>query len=593
MADKPDFAQPGGDLPSSEESTPPLSGETGVSPPGSSSPAGPARREPEETVSPPPPQAPTEGGPPTLTPEPEASVPPLVSATEFSPPSSPASPAEPEPSAPFPPGDTLTTETPPTAPPPGPPSPEVTPSPTPGEPSPTELIIEKSERGPNLKKFLPFLLLFLILGGLVFAGIKLLQNRQLPGLPVPVGQEVSLTYWGLWEPETVFNTIISEYQQAHPKVKINYVQHSPKDYRQRLQSALARGEGPDIFRFHNTWVPMLKKDLSSLPASIMNSATFESLYYPVVRRDLRVGNNYVGIPLEIDGLALFINEEIFESGGKTLPTQVTWDELRKLACELTLINEQGQIEIAGAALGKTENVDHWSDILALMMLQNGAEMSQPTDLSAQQALRYFVMYGQKTAECPRTWDETLPASPIAFAQGKVAMFFGSSWRIFEVKDMNPNLRFRVIPVPQLPETNLTWASYWVEGVAQGSKSQEEAWRFVKYLSEKETMEKLFQAETQLAPSRIAGEPYSRMDMAELLEGDPYVGAFISQAPVAESWYLASRTFDNGLNDLMIAALEEAVTQVGEGKPLDQALEIYSQKVGQLLSQYQISPSVVR
>jgi multiple sugar transport system substrate-binding protein len=453
------------------------------------------------------------------------------------------------------------------------------------------LIIEKSRRRPNLKKFLPFLLLFLILGGLVFAGWKLLQNRQLPGLPV--GQEVSLTYWGLWEPETVFNTVISEYQQAHPKVKINYVQHSPKDYRQRLQSALAREEGPDIFRYHNTWVPMLKKDLSSLPASIMNSATFESLYYPVVRRDLRVGNNYVGIPLEIDGLALFINEEIFESGGKTIPTQLTWDELRKLACELTSINEQGQIEIAGVALGKTENVDHWSDILALMMLQNGAEMSQPTDLSAQQALRYFVMYGQKTAECPRAWDETLPASTIAFAQGKVAMFFGSSWRIFEVKDANPNLRFRVIPVPQLPETNLTWASYWVEGVAQGSKSQEEAWRFVKYLSEKETMEKLFQAQTQLAPSRIVGEPYSRMDMAELLEADSYVGAFIRQAETAESWYLASRTFDNGLNDLMIAALEEAVTLVGEGRPLDQALETYSQKVGQLLSQYQISPSVVR
>lgn len=447
-----------------------------------------------------------------------------------------------------------------------------------------EWVTGEPKKGLDIKKILPLLLVFLIFGGLIFAGYKLILPR------LGKTQGVTLTYWGLWEPETMYSAVINDYQQSHPQVKISYVQNSPKDYRQRLQSALARNEGPDIFRFHNTWVPMLKKDLASVPATVMDSATFEASYYPVARMDLRQGNNYVGIPLEIDGLGLYLNEEIFERGGKTIPSEITWDEFRKMACDLTTINAQDEIEIAGAALGRTENVEHWSDILALMMIQNEADLGNPTGKRVQDTFQYFTMFTKRTAECPRTWDETLPDSTTAFAGGKLAMYFAPSWEVFEIKKISPGLRFRVISVPQLPGSNLTWASYWVEGVGSKSQYQKESWEFVKYLSEKTTMQKLFEAEAKV---RLFGEPYSRMDMATLLENDLFTGAYIKQANAARSWYLASRTFDNGLNDSMITAFAEVVDLMNEGKAIDQALETLAQKVSQLLAQYQITASVVR
>jgi hypothetical protein len=104
------------------------------------------------------------------------------------------------------------------------------------------------------------------------------------------------------------------------------------------------------------------------------------------------------------------------------------------------------------------------------------------------------------------------------------------------------------------------------------------------------MQKLFEAEAKV---RLFGEPYSRMDMATLLENDLFAGAYIKQANAARSWYLASRTFDNGLNDSMITAFAEVVDLMNEGKAIDQALETLAQKVSQLLAQYQISASVVR
>jgi multiple sugar transport system substrate-binding protein len=578
MPDQPDYSQPNlkKDFPFEP---PPQPGPPKIE----ASPAPPARPEPIRGELPVTPPTTELKSPPPVYPEPSREEPTKPVSPDFQPPS-------PEPSVISSPDVPL-----PTPPPTEPLTSTLTPPEAiPPEEAATALVSEEpGGKGINIKKFLPFVLVLIVFIALIGVGYKLI----LPRLMKTTSQEVTLTYWGLWEPETIYSSVINEYQQSHPKVKIEYVQHSPKDYRQRLQSALAREEGPDIFRFHNTWVPMLKRDLAPIPATIMDSATFEANYYPVMRQDLRINNNYSGIPLEIDGLGLFINEEIFERGGKTIPSSVTWDEFRQLACELTSINEQDQVEISGAALGRTENVEHWSDILGLMIMQNAgdpkdpaADLVNPASKRAQDSIKYFAMFNQKTTDCSRTWDETLPSSTQAFAGGMVAMYFGPSWEVFEIKKIDPNLRFRVIPVPQLPGTNLTWASYWVEGINQNSKNQEAAWEFLKYMSEKTTTQKLFEAQSKL---RLFGEPYSRTDMANLLEGDLFAGAYIRQATAARSWYLASRTFDNGLNDSMIEAFQVVVDLAGEGKDVEKDLETLAQKVGQFLSQYEVSAAVVR
>jgi ABC-type glycerol-3-phosphate transport system substrate-binding protein len=175
------------------------------------------------------------------------------------------------------------------------------------------------------------------------------------------------------------------------------------------------------------------------------------------------------------------------------------------------------------------------------------------------------------------------------------MYFGPSWEVFEIKRANPNLKFTILPVPQVGDDKVvTWASYWVEGVAKKSKNQDAAWEFVKYLSDKGTMEKLYKIQSQSSATRPFGEPYSRVEMASLVKDDPYVGPFISQAPTARSWYLASRTFDNGLNDKIIKYYEDAVNAVLLNKSTAQAaLQTAASGVSQILAQYGISASVVK
>ena len=456
-----------------------------------------------------------------------------------------------------------------------PPEPVPVPTNVPSSPLPPE---EHS----SLKSKLPLLAIPIILILLVFGVLKLVLPRfqKTPAHAPPI----TLTYWGLWEPEEVMNAVIGDWEKAHPNVRISYVRQSPKDYRERLQSALARNEGPDIFRFHVTWVPMLSSELETVPSQVATAAQADN-FYQSSKDMLRSGNNYLGLPLEVDTLSLFYNEDIFQAAGRVPPTD--WNELRQLAKDLRTPTDPSEpIRTAGVALGTTNNVDHWSDILALMMLQNGADLTKPTDQTAQDALTWYSVF----SKTDKVWDDTLPASTQAFASGKVAMYFGFSWDVFEIQNLNKNLKFKIVPVPQLPGTNVNWASYWAEGVAQKSKNKDAAWQFVQFLSAKENLQKLYQAASNV---RMFGEPYARTDLADLVQTNPLAGPFVSQAAKAKTWYLCSRTFDNGINDRMIKYYEDAVNAVNTGQPASQALQTTASGVAQLLSQYNLGSNRVK
>lgn len=434
--------------------------------------------------------------------------------------------------------------------------------------------MEAKPPGGGIRKLLPLVFILLIIATIGLVLVKVLPNLKL--------SSVTLTYWGLWETDQVITPIIADFEKTHPRIKISYVRQSPKQYRERVTSALARGEGPDIFRFHNTWVPMFSRDLSPVPSKVASQLNFGQTFYPVVGYDLKRGANYYGIPLEIDGLGLFVNEEIFRAAGLTYPS--TWEELRTTATRLTVKDADGKIRTAGVALGETANVEHWSDVLGLMMLQNGVDLANPTGNLAQDALTYFRLFSQPP---DNTWDETLDNSILAFAKGQVAMIFAPSWEAFEIKNINPSLSFKILPMPQLPGTNINWATFWAEGVSAKSKYQDEAFEFLSYLASKEVMVKLFSEESKI---RLFGEPYSRLDLGQTLVNDPYAGAYIKQAPTAQSFYMASRTFDNGINDKIIKYYEDAVNALDKGVSAAAALETAAKGIQQILATYGMTSS---
>lgn len=414
-----------------------------------------------------------------------------------------------------------------------------------------------------------FKLLIIITFSVFLSGCSLITGNQ----PEPV----TIKYWGTWDSATVMNQIRQEYKLLKPHVDIEYQKQPPQQFRETIEARVKSGDGPDIFQFHNTWTPMLQDIFAPIPENVISQEEFQRNYFPAVFKDLRNSEKkFIGAPMGVDGLGLYWNEDIFQAAGVLAPPR-TWQELAQTAAKLTVKDRAGNIRTAGIALGTSTNVDHFSDILGLMVLQNGGDLRRPTDQQSTDALDYYVHFAKGEN---KIWDEAMPPSTIAFYSGSLAMYLAPSWRAAEIKKENPQLKFKIAPVPQLTDGSVAWASYWAVGVSNKIEDEhklEETFEFLKYLQRDETLIKLY-SESVKTGDRQVGMPYPKKELAKKLSSDSISGAYVTDAPYMHSFPIASYTFDNGLNDKLIAVYKEAVDESLKRNSSAKALEVAAEKI---------------
>jgi multiple sugar transport system substrate-binding protein len=395
---------------------------------------------------------------------------------------------------------------------------------------------------------------------IIFLVVLLIPKKQ------AAPKEVTLEWWGLWEDTRGVQSTIDQFEKENPTIKVKYVNSTPQQYFGRLKTRIQNGTGPDIFRYHNSWLPMLSDSLLPLSADVMTVDDFKKNYPLAMQQDLIQNGAIYGIPLDADSLAMFANTDLFDKAGIQVPS--TWEDFIDTARKLTVKDaDSGKIKTAGAGLGTFGNVTHASDIVSMLFLQQGIDIKKITDSSPESekrkgdALDFYAKFARGDQS---VWDSTLDQSVLAFARGNLALYFGYSWDVFRIQQINKSLQFKIYPVPGLQGgKNPTIASYWVEGASSKGKNQHEAYVFLKFLAKKETAEKLY---TEQAKTRPFGEPYARKDLADTLKDNQLVYPFVSQLPYASSTYFASDTFDgdDGFNTALNAYLNNAVTAVSNG-----------------------------
>ncbi len=398
-------------------------------------------------------------------------------------------------------------------------------------------------------------------------------------------KKAKLVWWGLWEDQATMQPLISDFQKAHPNITVEYIKQDPKQYREKLMTRIKNGTGPDIFRFHNTWVPMLSDVLSPLSSDVITASEFKKNYYPVMQKDLTQNGGIYGIPLGADSLALFVNTDILEKAGVSPPPN--WVDFITVARALTVKDpETKKIKTAGAALGTYGNITHAPDIISLLFIQQGVDIKKFPSSGANQieALDFYTKFakGDNTV-----WDSTLDESILAFARGNLAMYIGFSWDIFRIKTLNKDLSFSTHPVPQLVGQKATLASYWVEGVSAKSPNQKAALQFMQYLSKKETAQKFY---STVSKTRPFGEPFPRRDLAASLKDNKLVYPFVTQLESASSSYFASDTNDGegGINFLVNTYLGNTVNaMVSDNSSPQTVVETLDKGVGQVYQKYGI------
>ena len=391
-----------------------------------------------------------------------------------------------------------------------------------------------------------------------------------------VKDDVELTYYRLFDGEDIFDPLIKAYESENSHVTINYRKFTdPEEYLDLIINELAEGEGPDMFSMHNTWFTQHRKKLNPVPTDLVSTTDFESIFVNVAADDLilpdETGTSRIyGLPMYVDTLALYYNEDHFEDA---IPSRgepaTTWEEVQEDVYKLTKSdNSFERFEVAGIALGRADNILRAIDILYLLMIQSGVEFYDETyteatfadsqgvasdglDQPGADALEFFTSFALPSSKyyCWNAYlsdDESSEKEIETFAEGKVSMILGYSYLYEQIMDQIEELEksgddaisaniVKVAAIPQVddPETSTekrdVYASYFAETVSRTSENPEEAWAFLSYLVSAESLQH-YHDETH--------RPTSRRDLIEEQSEESIYGIFVDQIGYAESFPIA-------------------------------------------------------
>lgn len=378
---------------------------------------------------------------------------------------------------------------------------------------------------------------------------------------------ITLTFWQTFDDSDAYSEIIQKYQVLHPNITIEYKKFRYEEYENELLNAWAEDRGPDIFSIQNTWIKKYQTKLTPMPAEItmaymVETGTIKKEVVPQMQtnksltiRDLK--NNFVdvvssdvvlddgkiyGLPLSVDTLALYYNRDLLNSAGITNAPKYWNKEFQQIIKKLTKQDPKKGLVQSGVALGTSKNISRFSDILSVLMMQNGAIMTSgnqvtfnsiPPTMSGGynpglEALRFYTDFANPNKEV-YCWNNDMPNSIEAFTSGSLAMFFGYSFNLDQIRAQAPKLNFGIAKLPQIEgnSVEINFANYWVNSVSKKSKYPNESWDFIQFLTKEEN------AKTYLEKTK---KPTALKSLINTQKDDEYLGIFSEQVLSAKSWY---------------------------------------------------------
>lgn len=423
---------------------------------------------------------------------------------------------------------------------------------------------------------------FLFIASVFFLGAFGLQSCQQDNTPPPP-DPVTLQFWSVFDDSAVYEPIINSYRQQNPHVTIEYRKLTINEYESTVLNALAAGKGPDIWSIHNTWLPKHQEKLAPAPADQLNLQSYQDTFVQVAEDDftriIKEFNPQTGLeedkaliyalPLAVDTLALYYNQDLFNSASIVEPP-ADWTELMRAVRQITIKNDFDDINLSGIAMGTASNVNRAPDLLSLLMLQNGTDMTNAEGTQALfnrskvdsntgeeffpglDALRFYTQFADPRKEV-YTWTPTKANSIDAFAEESAAMMINFSYQRENLFAKAPKLNYKVAPVPQIEGTTkeVNYANYWGQAVSGTSENQAEAWKFLIYLAGKE------QAGSYLTST---SRPAARRDIISDQLQDPFMGIFAAQALTARSWTQTDSAAIDGVFNQMIDSVSLGETE---------------------------------
>jgi multiple sugar transport system substrate-binding protein len=261
----------------------------------------------------------------------------------------------------------------------------------------------------------------------------------------------------IWEGYTgaeakAFAHLVAEYDKAHSGVTVSSLFVNNDYTLQKVQTAVAGGNPPDIAYLYGSWAPNVAKISSVVTlTNVVKQPGVNWNDFWVGERDVAtVKGRVIGIPALVDNLAVVYNKTLFAKAHVPLPSPTwTWPQFVADAQKLTDASIK-QYGTAYVTPGTEDTVWHWEALLweaggaILNPASTKAAFDSPAGLTSLDTLRTMAV-----TDHSMYLDPTDSAYANLFNSGHIGMLVTGPWDLSAF----PNVHYGVQIMPSFPGTD--------------------------------------------------------------------------------------------------------------------------------------------
>lgn len=313
----------------------------------------------------------------------------------------------------------------------------------------------------------------------------------------PKDNRIILRYasWGSKSEVDILKPILSEFENNNPTIKIDFM-HIPQNYFQKIHLLFASNRAPDVIFVNNLYLPIyanagLLEDLSN------NKVLNKSAFYPKSLEALSYKNKNYAVPRDTSNLVVYYNKNLFDKNNVPYPkADWTFDDFLKTAKQLTDRPQTFGVSFEEDSLY----------YLPYLMSEGGGILSDDLskeiidDKNSQNGLNFYADLRNKHHVAPTQSESASATMAQMFLQGRLAMHLSGRWLVPKYRE-TADFDWDVAPFPKGSRGSIVPmdASGWA--ISANSTNKTAAYALVKFLSSKESMEKLTQSGL-IVPARI-------------------------------------------------------------------------------------------
>lgn len=315
-----------------------------------------------------------------------------------------------------------------------------------------------------------------------------------------VRKTITLNVWGVNFTDEQFDILSKNIKQTSKnRIKFVYTEKTIASYEKDLLDSFIHSESPDIFLINNEQLGKFKKLISpiSLEDKGYNINNLKKDFPTIIADEAVLKNQLYMIPVSIDSLALYYNQNVFDSLSIPNPP-TTWASVLQLIPTLRQLDSYNRISRSPIGMGDGKTITNSSSLLSLLMMQIGSKiintseqrvvLTERTKVNDEyvspgtEALAFYCQFSQPNNQS-YSWNSSFINDLDAFANNKLAMYIGYFSDRDTIIDKNPNLIFDVSEMPQRSGSdNVNFGRFWGLTVSSQSKNKTVAWEALQLLT---------------------------------------------------------------------------------------------------------------